>query len=391
MRRPLAYSFASFAILGALAWGGCGDSDPQNTGGSGAGTGTTTSTGDASSSSGVTTCNPACTAPQFCSVALTCLDPGQCAGDNDCTQPGTTCDEATGTCIPGGGCDDFEATIEAVPPNMLLVLDRSCSMTGGAGMGVTKWEAAVGAIVNMTTVYTDQIRFGLSLFPDTVTPNCEQDAIAIPPGAGTEAAIQTLLNAALVNGDPNFPDGPCVTNIDTAMQQASLAPELADTTRDNFAVLLTDGQQAGCNVAGGDAGTTQIITDMLAAGIPTFVIGFGNGIDPNQMGIFANAGGVPNSGPAYYDAGDQMSLELALETIATAAISCTFTFDKTPPDASQIYVFFDGQAVPNDLTMMNGWVYDPATNSVTFYGMACDDLKAGMVTDVEVIFGCDVQ
>ena len=78
-------------------------------------------------------------------------------------------------------------------------------------------------------------------------------------------------------------------------------------------------------------------------------------------------------------------------TIATAAISCTFTFDKTPPDASQIYVFFDGQAVPNDLTMMNGWVYDPATNSVTFYGMACDDLKAGMVTDVEVIFGCDVQ
>ncbi|NUO55011.1 MAG: VWA domain-containing protein [Polyangiaceae bacterium] len=390
MDRSIACFAAAVTIVSLAAFVGCEETDPQGTDGGGAGTSTSATTGS-STSTGIAACDPACAPPQFCSTALTCLDPGQCAGDTDCTEPGTVCDVMTGLCVPGGGCEDFEATIEAVPPNMLLVLDRSCSMTDNASMGVTKWEAAVAAIVNMTTVYTDQIRFGLTLFPDTVNPSCEQDAIPIPTAPGTEPAIQMLLNDALVGSDPNFPDGPCVTNIDTAMQQASLAPELTDPDRDNFVVLLTDGMQAGCNVAGGDNGTTQIITDMLAAGIPTFVIGFGNGIDPDQMETFANAGGVPNSGPAYYDAGDQASLELALETIATAAISCTFTFDQVPQDPSKIYVFFDGQSVPTDSTMMNGWLYDPATNSVTFYGVACDDLKSGAVTDVEVIFGCVVQ
>lgn len=377
------------ALVGATvsAFSGCGD-DTQGTGGSGAGEATATAGPGATTATGQSSCDPACTAPQFCSVALTCLDPGTCAGDTDCTEPGKTCDETTGTCVPGGGCEDFQATIEAVPPNMLLVLDRSCSMTDASGGGLTKWEAAVGAIVTMTTSYVDQIRFGLTLFPDTVAPNCAQDAIPIPVAPGNETAIQTLLQNALVGSDPNFPDGPCVTNIDTAMEQASLAPELADPMRDNFAVLITDGKQAGCSQAGGDAGTEMIIASMLAAGIPTFVIGFGSGIDPMQMDIFANAGGVPNTGPAYYDAGDQASLEAALDTIATAAISCTFTLDAPPPDPEQIYVFFDGQAVPED--MMNGWFYDPVTNSITFYGPACDQLKTGAVMDLDVIFGCTV-
>ena len=391
MRRSLALLTATCAALTLSTFSACGDDDAAagGNGGSGAsGAGETTST-SGNTTTGAGTCDPACAPPQFCSVALTCLDPGSCAGDADCTQPGTECDETTGLCVPGGGCDELTATITAIPPNMLLVLDRSCSMTAAAGGGLTKWEAAVGAIVSMTTSYTDQIRFGLSLFPDTVQPNCEQDAIAVPVGAGTEPAIQTLLTSALMSSDPNYPDGPCVTNIDTAMQQASLAPELMDTMRDNFAVLITDGKQAGCNVAGGDNGTTQIITDMAAAGIPTFVIGFGNGIDPAQMEIFANAGGVPNSGPAYYDAGDQASLEAALSTIATAAISCTFALDQPPPDPDQIFVFFDDQPIPND--GMVGWVYDPATNSITFYGGSCDDLKSGAVTDVDVIFGCGVK
>ncbi len=383
--------FSSSLSLVAAGAGGCGDDGAATTGEGAGATSSATGSAPTSSSTGGATCVPACTPPQFCSFAQTCLDPGQCAGDSDCTVPGTTCDEATGTCVPGGGCDEVMATIEPVPPNVLLVLDRSCSMTGNAGGGVTKWEAAVAAIVSMSTTYQDQIRFGLTLFPDTVQPNCAQDAIAVSPGPGNEPAIQTLLTNALMNADPNFPDGPCVTNIDTAMEQASLCPELMDPTRDNFAVLLTDGNQAGCNLAGGDAGTEMILANMLTAGIPTFVIGFGSGIDPVQMDVFANLGGVPNSGPAYYDAADQASLEAALDSIATAAISCTFNLDSTPPDPSQIFVFFDGMAIAADPSMMNGWVYDPATNTITFYGPACDDLKTGAVMDVQVIFGCPVE
>ncbi len=335
-----------------------------------------------------TGCDPACIAPQLCSVAGQCIDAGTCLEDGDCKAAATVCDPATSTCVPGGGCAETEAKVAAVPPNLLLVLDRSCSMTQPAGPGATKWQAAVAAINTLTTTYNGKIRFGLSMFPDTVTPSCAQDVIAFPPAPGNEAGIQSTLTSALASGDANFPDGPCVTNIDTAMEQAAAAPELADTARDSYVALITDGKQAGCNLAGGDAGTLTIIGDLFTAGVPTFVVGFGDGVDPAQMDAFAVAGGVPNTMPAYYDAADQMSLEAVLDTIATKAISCTYTLDTSPPNPEDIHVFFDGVAVPEDATMTSGWTYDASANAVVFYGADCDQLKSGSVTDVKVILGC---
>ena len=37
---------------------------------------------------------------------------------------------------------------------------------------------------------------------------------------------------------------------------------------------------------------------------------------------------------------------------------------------------------------MNGWDYDPATNTVTFYGDACDAIEADEVDTVSLVFGC---
>lgn len=358
-------------------------------------TGTAGAGGDASTSStssGPVGCEPACVAPQFCSVQNQCLDPGQCLDVADCTEPGTTCDTATETCVPGGGCDALEAAIAPIPPNLLLVLDRSCSMTQGAGNGMTKWKAAVDAIVAMTTVHAGKLRFGLSVFPDIVAPSCSQDAIVIPPGENNEAAIQAFLTSALAQNDPYFPDGPCVTNIDTAIEQASVAPELKDPTRDNYVVLLTDGaQSSNCADAGGDAGTTMLLGQMFAAGLPTYVIGFGNGVDAQALTAFANAGGVPNATPPYYDAADPTALDMALDTIATSAIGCSFALDATPPNVDDIAVFFDGTAVDKDPTKMDGWFYDANTNTIEFFGAACDSLKSGSVMNVDVVLGCAVE
>ena len=396
-------SFVRYAIIaGVLTVLGCSDggsgASSSGAGGSGAAGGAGASGGSGGTNAGAggtggqlpIGCEPQCVPPQFCSATNECIDEGTCKDDADCSTPGTICDLPTSTCVPGGGCEDLTANIEPVPPNLLIVLDRSCSMTGSVGGGVTKWEAAVAALNTLTTTYAGQIRFGLTMFPDTVAPSCAQDVIPIPLAPGNELAIQTLLNAALVNNDPNFPNGPCVTNIDTAIEQAAAAPELQDPTRDSYVALITDGNQAGCNQAGGDMGTLQIVTDLFAEGIPTFVVGFGAGIDPTQLNLFAIAGGVPNTMPSYYDAGDQMSLEVVLEAIATAAISCTFTLDTAPPNPSQIYVFFDNVPVPEDPTMMTGWSFDPVTNQVTFHGADCDLLKGGTVMEVDVVLGCDV-
>ena len=212
-------------------------------------------------------------------------------------------------------------------------------------------------------------------------------------GEHIEPAIQTLLTNSLANADPYFPDGPCVTNIDTAMQQATTEPAFTDPDRDSYALLITDGKQSsGCTAAGADAGTTMIIKTLHDTQmVPTFVLGFGGEVDPAQMNIFADAGGVPSSGASkYYDASDQASLDMALTTIANKTLGCTFVLQEVPPNPDEIYVFFNNvDSVARDGMHMKGWDYDPVTNQVTFYGQECADLKAGNVTDVDIVFGCN--
>ncbi len=241
----------------------------------------------------------------------------------------------------------------------------------------------------MTTDYTDRIRFGLILFPDITTPSCGQDVPEVVVGPNNETAIQDILVSALDTADPNYPSGLCVTNIDTAMEQTSLQPELADPDRPNYALLITDGKQAGCNAAGGDSGTEMILASMHAAGISTFVVGFGGGVDPAQLDAFAVAGGVPVTGtPSYYQADNAIELEAALQAIANEALSCVFALDDLPDDPNDIFVFLnnDPTAVPND--PVDGWDYDPATNTVTFHGELCERLKAGDFSDIDIVLGC---
>jgi hypothetical protein len=301
------------------------------------------------------------------------------------------CDIPTSKCIPGSKCGAEDANATPIVPNMLIVLDRSCSMRTQVA-GTPKWTLAVNAIKAMTTKFNGQIRFGLTMFPDTTGQQCTQDAIPIPVGPGKEAPISALLTSALATNDPNYPDGPCVTNIDTAMQQAATEPAFNDTTRSSFVLLLSDGAQAGCNAAGGDNGTLQIITNLFQQRkVATFVVGFGGAVDAQQLDAFAVAGGVPSSDPSakFYKAENQQSLEAALNTIAKRTLGCEMTLGKTPPDPTKVYVFFDNtRQVARDGSHATGWDYDATTNKVTFYGASCDELKAGTVTDVDVVFGC---
>ncbi|MEJ7730045.1 MAG: VWA domain-containing protein [Polyangiaceae bacterium] len=374
----------------------CGSSSDDGAGGAGpaasgvGGAGASGGGGSLGVGAGAAACDPPCADGEVCSVAGSCILEGTCLEDGDCSD-GTVCDTDANTCVPGGECGSQEATVEAVPPNLLVVLDRSCSMTEAVA-NQTKWDIAVAALTTMTTTFAGDIRFGLNLFPDKTPDSCAQTEVPVPIGPGTEQAIQDLLAAALVNGDLYFPNGPCVTNIDTAMEQAAADLALQDPNRQSYVLLLTDGKQAGCDAAGGDPGTTQIITDLWANQVGTFVLGFGNGIDADQMNAFADAGGVPNADPQqrYYQAEDQASLDAVLTTIATATLGCTFSLDETPPDASKIFVFFDNtESIARDATHMQGWDYDPATNQVTFYGDDCQQLKDGTVTDVDVVFGCN--
>jgi hypothetical protein len=379
---------AALGLVGAGACSGDGATGTASTGSSSTGSSSGGAGGVGSTGTLGGSCQPACTAPQFCASDGTCLDPGHCHADADCGTMGLVCDVPTSTCVPGGGCGSKESKTTPIPPNLLVVLDRSCSMTEKIG-NQTKWQIAVAALNGLMTTYSGQIRFGITLFPDRVTPSCAQDMIPVHPGPGNETTIQGMLTSSLTNGDPLFPNGPCVTNIDTAILQAQGEPALMDPARKSYVLLLTDGKQAGCNLGGGDNGTTAAITAMHAAGVDTFVIGFGSGADPVSLTAFADAGGVPAMGAHhYYDAADQASLAAALDTIANATIGCDYKLTDVPPDPSKVYVFFDNASVPSGAP--DGWTYDPATNTITFLGAACQQIKSGSVMDVHVVYGCNM-
>lgn len=313
-----------------------------------------------------------------------------CTSDADCASP-LKCELQSRRCVPPGRCGAFEVRAEAVPSNLLIVLDRSCSMRAFVALtGHSKWQVAVSALGKLLAKNKGKLRFGLTLFPDRSGSKCSQDAIPVPVGPGNEAKIQTLLTAALLKGDANFPSGPCVTNIDTAMQQAATDKALGDPSRNSFVLLLTDGKQALCSWGGGDAATTQTIKGLRQKKVSTFVVGFGSGVDPIQLDVFAAAGGKPQSGAGtkFYKAEDQATLDQALASIAAKALGCSFTLQQLPSNLERIYVFFDGKEVQQDTSHTGGWDLDAASGKVTFYGQACRELEANRVKDLDFVYGC---
>ena len=319
--------------------------------------------------------------------------------------PGSICTPVCGggfecvsnVCVVGSSCGREDISVTRTPPNVLLTLDRSCSMQAKVN-NVVKWTAAVNGMVSFTKKFDTSVRFGLELFPDTDdADSCKMgDPLQVAVGPNTGAAIGTLLTAALSPKNKYYPDGPCKTPIDFAMDKASKEPALQDGVHKGFSVLITDGaQSAGCN-GGGDTATTATIKAMKAKGIGTFIVSFGNGagIDGPQLNIWANEGGYPNTASTdpkvkFYQAGDQTQLDAALSTIAEAAVSCDFKLAKQPEDVAKLFVFTDGQnQLAKDPKHTKGWDYDAASNTVSLYGAACSDLKKGATKDVNVVYGC---
>jgi hypothetical protein len=292
----------------------------------------------------------------------------------------------SGACTAGGSCGAESAEPQLVPPNLMIVLDRSCSMTGMVGTQ-TKWQVATSALQKMLATYKGKVHFGLTLFPDRIGDKCTQDKIPVNVSPTSDDAIAKLLAASSSTSDVNYPSGPCITNIDTAVQQAAAEPTMSDAKAPRYMLLLTDGQQVGCNAGGGNSGTESTIAALTKSGVKTYVVGYGSdvaGTDAAELGKLALYGGTGS----FFEADDGKALDAALDAIAGATLSCTFALSKTPADPSKIYAFFD-HTTPVARDAKNGFDYDPATNAVIFGGDACTKIKTQVVKRVDVVFGCN--
>ncbi len=343
-----------------------------------------------------------CETGTFCSVGLECIPAGTCLADADCAG-GKQCDPY-GICVTGGECGASEFDLTSVPPNLLLVLDRSCSMTQGRtnleDVSATKWVPVIDAMVQVTTALNAEIRFGLEVFPDGLSEESEclqnpSGEITVPVGPDGGVQVAATLQAARTDTThPIYPGEPCQTNTWAALVQASQQAALADPERTSYVVLITDGEpycsDRSQRSEADDGLINEVIADLAARGVPTFVVGFGDvaDVDPEALARYAVSGGTASSDKPYYDAADGAQLLTALQDIASAIVDCDFSLGETPP-TDDLYVFFDDVTqIARDPTHVEGWDYDPATNSLAFFGQACQMLQSDQIVDIDVVYGC---
>ncbi|MBW1806947.1 MAG: VWA domain-containing protein [Deltaproteobacteria bacterium] len=292
-------------------------------------------------------------------------------------------------------CDEFEIQAGSIPPNLLLVVDKSGSMdyATAAGSNRKKIDDAKAALTMLLTEGDGKIRFGWLPYP--IGSECTPGVVTVECADDSVSAIQILVNTLRANG--GTPTGESLNN-------ANSYTGLHDEGRNNFVVLLTDGMPTCPN---GDGRTENAADNALAltaveslhaAGIDTFVIGLGediNNSNPDLLNDMAEAGGRPRAAAVkYYQANSLADLEAALQDIGGMVIGCNLSLDTEPEYPNWLWVFFcdvNGEncvAQSRDRDHVNGWDYNDANNQINFYGPMCDQLRAGTIEHLEVLMGC---
>jgi hypothetical protein len=188
-------------------------------------------------------------------------------GFGDASIPETQAPEASGTCDP---------------PDMLVVLDRSCSMSSiVGGSSKTRQQVATEAIDFFTKAPTDTtVRFGLELLPGDVITIA--DTIVYPPALSAGSKIATYLTT--------MPEV-CDTPIGGALQGAQTELQKVKVSgRPQYVVLITDGGETDMT----EAQDTAIAQSLYKAGIVTYAVGFGGDDDPSLLNRVACAGHTAN-------------------------------------------------------------------------------------------------
>jgi hypothetical protein len=283
---------------------------------------------------------------------------------------------------PGGGgnseCQQVEPIQMATgdPADLLLVVDKSGSMDDPLDNGDRKWPVMRDALTTVVEQYQSGIRFGLMLYP--VGDSC------LAGGVDAQVAMQ---NAGPISGDLDAtrPEGGTPTHTTLAGAQSYYASVTSPGAR--YVLLATDGEP-NCGDPNDDEAPT--VTESIAAigslrdnAIMTFVLGFGGNVNnhPDTLQAMADAGGTGD----YFAANSPEELAAALGAIAgeVGLPSCSFRLDRSPSDASELVVY----QVSQDSSHQSGWDWDAGTNTLTFYGAACDAILGGQTDSVTIQFG----
>jgi hypothetical protein len=301
-----------------------------------------------------------------------------------------------------GVCGDTTITANKAPVDVLLVLDRSDSL--GWSMSndcyCTSWPASerqgslcdpqpancvdrrsvVMPAVSQTVAANPGLNWGLELFSAPNSPPCSVSSVPqVLIGPDTGSQIQSLLSDVSLQ---------LWTPTTTAVIMAT--NYLANLNDGNSKVILlaTDGEpncKDGQQRSDDDIdNTTKAVYAASLAGIPTYVIGIGPAQALTNLDRLAQAGGTGS----FYRADSPQALSDSLAAIAQIIVAtCEFRTPMSPPDTAKVYVYVDKSFVGQSAE--NGWTFGATSSDIVLTGTYCADMKAGVTSTVQIIFGCE--
>jgi hypothetical protein len=286
-------------------------------------------------------------------------------------------------------CGSTTASLAQQPADLLLVLDRTGSLTRsmdstancptGSTTCQQRWATLVHGLNSVLSVPSGSVNWGLEVFNSD--GSCGVDPPEVPVAPGAAAAVQAYIAGIVPSGST-----PTRLAIDTAV---TYLKTLTDPNAKSI-LLATDGEPT-CQPDGGTEATemqrTQdAVTAAFKAGFKVYVIGLGP--ETVNLSALAYAGGTYD----YYSVLTPDSLTGALSAIVGSATSCTFGLGRAPPDPSNVVVEFNSDTrlrVPRDTSHSNGWDYtSPDDTTIALYGSWCDGVTRGDYTSAQMIMGC---
>lgn len=313
-------------------------------------------------------------------------------------------------------CGEENFTIAVQPVDVLIVLDRSSSMTD---QGL--WTPMCQAITHLTSQTADEVSYGLMVFPDLAC-NSSNECVA-PTGPrvaiGDPSATQ-LIAQELSSGGV----GTCVaggTPTAATLRKALDVLQNAAGDHSRYVLLATDGAP-NCNESlscddctvvhpyscGGpthcldDVETAQAAAELAKAGFPVYVMGLGNVVQWQEvMNAVAAAGQTEH----YYRADDPAQFLGRLEEITAKVASCDFKVDwndlpnSASADPAKVNLYCkekaDDPAAPDNRIGYDdgcdagkGWTWLDGDRLRLCDG-ACEALRGGACGAVAATFGCE--
>lgn len=300
-------------------------------------------------------------------------------------------------------CIEGDFTLEHATPEVMLVLDRSGSMSTSLG-SASRWSTLVNALEVALPPINDSMELGLSVFPAASTSGQECGVDEVPVLWPATGQVSTLLSkirsTTLVGGTPTALAVDAAASALTSEKPRAMV--LATDGLPNCNTALNPGSCAcpsgtACAVSSrciDDARTLERLSAHAEEGIPTWIIGIGTDVmSTNLLDAMAIAGGRPSTGAHRYAAATSPAeLQAAFVAIREELSACVFTAPSVPDSTGTLQLTLDGVIVPQDASGTSGWTWSAqARGELVLRGAWCQKAIDAASPAVRISVTCGVD